>query len=84
MYSVAITDSLGCSSTADFQLIAPQTLTTNIILLDSIDCFQAKTASLIVDVQGGTPAYIFDWFDGSTTQDRSGLGAGTYKITVID
>ncbi|MEO1217995.1 MAG: ThuA domain-containing protein [Bacteroidota bacterium] len=83
-YSATVTDSLGCTSTSDTMFVAPQALQIDIVVLDSIDCFQAKTASLTVNVTGGTPAYIFDWFDGSTTQDRSGLGAGTYKLTVID
>ena len=40
--------------------------------------------SVDVTVTGGTPDYTYLWNDGATTQDRTGLGAGTYTVTVTD
>jgi hypothetical protein len=33
---------------------------------------------------GGTAAYTFDWGGAIVTEDRNGLSAGTYAVTVTD
>ena len=33
---------------------------------------------------GGTGAFTYNWGAGVTTQNRTGLGAGTYTVTVTD
>jgi len=35
-------------------------------------------------VTGGSGNFTFSWADGPTTQNRSGLAAGTYTVTVTD
>ena len=35
-------------------------------------------------VDGGTPGYSYDWSNGSTSQNISGLAPGTYTVTVTD
>jgi hypothetical protein len=64
------------------QLVAtvksPETDGYNIILKDS------KTGSIDVTVKGGTYPYEYEWNNGSTSQDLSGLDAGKYVVTVKD
>ena len=40
--------------------------------------------SIITTVSGGQTPYTFLWNDGSTAQNREGLTAGTYEVTVTD
>ena len=42
----------------------------------------ANTGSIDVSVSGGAGSYSYLWNDGVTTQDRTGLNAGTYTVTV--
>ena len=55
-----------------------------------ISCFGAADGSIDLSVAGGTTDYTYSWTtaDGSglvaTDQDQSGLGPGTYNVTVTD
>ncbi|MBK9275625.1 MAG: hypothetical protein IPM49_13945 [Flavobacteriales bacterium] len=44
----------------------------------------SPSGSIDVWVYGGTAPYSYAWSDGPTTEDRTGLTAGTYTLTVTD
>ena len=50
----------------------------------NVKCFAGLTGSVNLNVSGGTPAYSFVWNNGSTSEDLSGLGKGTYNVVVTD
>lgn len=47
-------------------------------------CSGNSNGSIAVSVSGGTPGYNYLWSNGETTQNISGLSAGSYTVTVTD
>lgn len=47
-------------------------------------CIGDTDGSIDFSITGGTPGYIYNWSTGATTQDITGLAAGTYSISVLD
>lgn len=82
-YSVLITDANGCEFSTNTTLTQP----TDILITGTITnvlCNGASTGAITVSVSGGTGAYSYEWLDGPTDQNRSGLTAGDYTLTVKD
>ena len=75
IYSVTITDSLGCIILYSYTLTEPS----QIVINGSINGNAIDLA-----VSGGTPGYTFSWSNGATTEDLSNLSSGTYSVTVTD
>ncbi|MDB4655263.1 SprB repeat-containing protein, partial [Flavobacteriales bacterium] len=84
-YSVTVTDDNGCPATENYTIVSPPdwdvTLTgTNPTCSGGTD--GSITSSGII---GGTPPYSFSWTGtAQTTEDLSGLSAGSYTLTVTD
>ena len=90
-YSVTITDANGCSTTNSFTLIEPAVLASSGTVLSfncgyNVSCNGANDGSIDLTVVGGASctAYTYNWSNGATTEDISGLVAGTYTVTVHD
>lgn len=87
-YNVTATDANGCTATASQAITEPAAATVTLNTATDATCFGASDGALDVDVTGGVAPYTYSWsgpggFSGST-QDISGLAAGTYDIDVTD
>jgi len=80
---VTVTDVNGCSDSATVAITEPPVLASTITSTD-VTCFGFGDGTIDLTVTGGVTSYSYSWNDGATTEDRSGLGPGTYTVTVTD
>ncbi|MFC2086624.1 PKD domain-containing protein [Bacteroidota bacterium] len=83
IYTLTVTDGIGCSYTDDIQIILFNT-DFNLELDAKAEICKGDTASLIPVVTGGTLPYTFKWSTGATDSlIKTSIGA-IYKLTVQD
>ncbi|WP_460504239.1 SprB repeat-containing protein, partial [Hymenobacter agri] len=82
-YSVTVTDANGCSATASATISEPTQLRATASATGTT-CYDASNGAMTLAVSGGTAPYTYLWSNGATTQNLSGLAAGTYTVTVTD
>lgn len=88
-YTVAITDSKGCTGNGTVVLTAPDELLAKITAKlfnggNNISCFGSKDGEIALDVTGGNMPYNYVWLSGETTKNITGLGQGSYAVTIVD
>ena len=82
-YSVTVTDASGCNSIASQTITQPTAISTA-VAITNVACNSGNTGALTLTVTGGTPNYTYNWGSGITSQNRTGLTAGTYTVTITD
>ncbi len=83
-YILEAIDANGCQK-LDTQIIST-TLTPFSITTNGVDATTngGTDGSASVSVTGGTPMYSYEWPNGSTSANATGLSAGTYIVTITD
>lgn len=83
-YTVTVTDGAGCTASISKAVLGPVPIT---VTLDStVNATNGANGAAYISVSGGTAPYVYAWntLPVKTTQDVTGLSAGTYIVTVID
>ena len=82
-YTVTLTDGNGCTLDSTFTVTEPTALVINKVITDVL-CNGGNTGAIDITPTGGAGGYTFSWSDGPTTEDVSGLSAGSYTVTLTD
>ncbi|MDB2408451.1 S8 family serine peptidase [Crocinitomicaceae bacterium] len=82
-YTVTITDAIGCSKDTTIT-IADITPTVFVADVQHVACNGSANGAIDITIIEGTPGYTFEWETGHTTEDLTGLTAGTYRLKITD
>ena len=83
-YTVTVTDANGCTNTCSATVGDTTGPSVSCAAVNSPVCFGATDGEVDATPTGGTAPYTYLWSNNATTQDITGLGAGTYTVTVTD
>lgn len=81
-------DANGCFLDTNFYLTEPAALGINATLSDfngfNVSCFGSSNGAIDQTISGGVGPYNYLWSTTATTEDLSGLPAGTYNFVLTD
>lgn len=82
-YSVTVTSSDGMTCETSFTVTEPASaLEVSVDVTD--DTGGTGDGAIDLTVSGGETPYAFSWADGPSSEDRTGLSAGSYAVTITD
>ena len=83
VFSVYVTDQLGCTSIQVITIYQPDAITATTTVTD-VSCFGEATGIVDLSPIGGTPPYSYNWSNGNTNQDLINVFSGNYSVTISD
>ena len=83
-YTVTVSDSHGCTASGEITLDEPNCSISIDATHNDVSCYNGNNGSITVTISGAQGGVTYLWNDGATTQNRSGLSAGTYTVTATD
>lgn len=82
-YSFIVTDHNNCSDSSSLVITQPDSLHYQCSIVNVL-CKGFPTGELAVNLSGATPPFTYNWSNGSTNENLSGLVAGNYTLTITD
>jgi len=82
-YSILVLDTLGAFIIDSVIISEPDSIVTSLISTD-INCFSGSDGTITLSITGGSSPFSYNWSNGDTVQNPSGLLAGQYIVTITD
>ena len=82
-YTVTVTDDNGCTATDSYTVTEPTAVLVSGLVTDA-NCNGSSDGEVDVTISGGVAPYTYVWSNAATTEDITGLAAGSYDVTVTD
>ncbi|MEJ5268080.1 MAG: gliding motility-associated C-terminal domain-containing protein [Bacteroidales bacterium] len=85
-HSVTVTDSNGCTVSANISITQPEQLNISTVVNNNVSCYGFTNGSATAIANGGVPGYNFLWNDPSGTigPNANQLPFGTWTVSVTD
>jgi gliding motility-associated-like protein len=89
VYAVTLSDANACTLIINTTVTEPNDIAATINITSNyngsaISCHGATDAQLTANATGGTGSYTYLWSDGQSNVLATGLGIGTYSLTITD
>jgi gliding motility-associated-like protein len=82
-YSCIVTDLHGCTASTSTTVDQPTALQANLDVIQP-NCNGTANGQITISASGGTAPYSYQWSNGSSSAQISGLGSGIYTVNIID
>ncbi|MBN4061730.1 SprB repeat-containing protein [Bacteroidales bacterium AH-315-I05] len=82
-YLITVTDANSCTATDNVTINEPPAYVF-VPSVTNVSCNGGSDGSIDLTVTGNTSPYSYNWSNGATTENISGLSASTYSVTVTD
>lgn len=83
-YTVEIVDKNGCRQSLAATVTQPTKLVVSVASVKNVSCFNGKDGAIDIIANGGTTPYQYTWSNRSSSQDITGVEAGTYSLAIKD
>lgn len=83
-YRVTVTDGNGCTASDTVSVNVNPQLALTVDSVKNTVCLGGSSGYIYISVSGGSAPYTYAWSHGPTLQDVTGLGEGTFTVTVTD
>ncbi len=84
VYTVTVTDALGCTGETSVEIFEPDELITYVSEKQDVSCLADDDGWATVESIGGTPDYSYVWSDGQEGPTATNLVADVYTVTTTD
>lgn len=82
-YTLTITDGNNCSIVENFIITEPTGIVSS-PSISHVNCAGGLDGVISLSTSGGTAPYVFNWSNGMSLSQITGLAAGAYTVTITD